>query len=117
MDTLGAFAMGEAARKAGNGQRIFDWNKAAKIIKERNAEYAEAGLSGDWEYTGGTILDDGKPVLRENSYTYLSSNWATPQLQIDGETIDCFIHDNENPDNWDAHTFWPKSALVILNDK
>ena len=33
---------------------VFDWNKAAQIIKERGATNASAGLSGDWEYTGGT---------------------------------------------------------------
>ena len=28
---------------------VFDWNKAARIIKEQNPKIASAGLSGDWE--------------------------------------------------------------------
>jgi hypothetical protein len=117
MDTFKAFAMGRAATISGNSQKIFDWNKAAQILKDKKAKYAEAGLEGDWEYTGGTILLDGKPFIKDNVYTYLSSNWATPQLELDGETIDCFIYEDDNPNNWDSGTYWPQSALDIFNKK
>ena len=112
MDSLMAFAMGQANR--GREPMVFDWDKAAMIIKERGAMSASAGLSGDWEYTGGEILEDGKPVPKEDTYVYLASTWATPELSIDGDLIDCFKMAGET-DGWDSDTYWPESALKILN--
>lgn len=111
MDTMTAFAMGEVNR--GKELMVFDWEKAARLIKERNAREASAGLSGDWEYTGGDILQDGKPIPREETYTYLASTWATPELEIDGEIIPCYRMQSETP-NWDSDTFWPEEARNIL---
>lgn len=109
MDTMSAFAMGQANR--GKESMIFDWDKAATIIKERGAKNASAGLAGDWEYTGGDILIDGK--IPDDSSCYLSSTWATPELEIDGEIIDCYKMRTET-DGWDSGTFWPESARKIL---
>lgn len=114
MNTMAAFAMGEASRN--NEAKVFDWEKAARLIRDRNASYAEAGLSGDWEYTGGAIFRDGKIVPEEDTYVYLSSTWATPEIEIDGETIACYKMESEVPD-WDSKTYWPKEALEILNQK
>ena len=111
MDTLSAFAMGKA--NSDKEPMVFDWDKAAKIIQERGATKASAGLSGDWEYTGGEILENGKPVPQEKTYTYLASTWATPELDIEGDIIDCYRMQGETP-NWDSDTYWPKSALEIL---
>lgn len=111
MDTLSAVAMGQANRH--RESKVFDWDRAARIIKERNAQTASAGLSGDWEWTGGDILRDGAPVPREHTYTNLSSCWATPELEVDGETIDCYRMQSEVPD-WGSDTYWPASALAIL---
>jgi hypothetical protein len=96
-----------------NRSRTFDWNKAAQLIKERQPEVAEAGLSGDWDYTGGPIYRDGLPDTE--SYTYLESTWATPTLILDGEEIECWSYFDEC--DFDAHTKWPESALEILNGK
>lgn len=112
MDTMTAFANGEANRD--KGSMVFDWNKAAKLIKESGVKNASAGLSGDWEWTGGTILDNGK--IPEDSHTYLASTWATPELEINGETIDCYLMQGET-DGWDSDTFWPESAKAIMEEK
>ena len=93
-----------------NRSKIFDWDKAAALIKDRRPKIAEAGLDGDWDYTGGTIYRDGNPVL--DDYTYLSSTWANPTLVMDGEEIECYTYDCE----WDEETKWPESALQILNN-
>jgi hypothetical protein len=114
MDSLAAFIKGEANR--GKELMVFDWDKAARIIKERNVKEASAGLSHDWEWTGGQILDNGKPTPKEDTYTYLSSTWATPELEIDCEIIDCYKMQSETPD-WNANTYWPESALKILNSE
>ncbi len=113
MDSMSAFAMGMASR--GKPQMVFDWDKAA--IKEHKAKNARAGLCGDWEWTGGDIFIDGKPDLE--SYTYLTSTWATPEIDIDGEVMNCFIMENDVPVEWGtdfASIKWPNSALVILNE-
>jgi hypothetical protein len=112
MDTMTAWAFAQANR--GNELMVFDWDKAASIIKTRNAKRAAAGLAGDWEYTGGEILNEGKPVAKEDTYTFLSSTWATPELEVDGDTIDCYKMQSEVPE-WNDKTYWPQSALDIIN--
>jgi hypothetical protein len=98
--------------------KAFDWDKAANLIKENLKQYpnlvAEAGLQGDWDYTGGTIFEKGKPT--NDSYTYLASNWATPTLILtnDGDEIcevDCSIERN---DRFDSDSKWDESSLSIL---
>ena len=110
MDTFFAFAFGEATR--GRELMVFDWDKAADLIREKKPHYAEAGLQGDWEWTGGTIYENGKPV--DWDYTFLASTWAVPQLVMDGKVIPCFRMQSETP-GWDSDTKWPESALEILN--
>ncbi len=109
MDTMKAFVMGEVSR--GKEMMVFDWDKAATLIKERGAKNASAGLSGDWEWTGDEILRDGS--IPDDSYTFLASTWATPELNIGGDLIDCYKMESET-DGWGSETFWPKSARMIL---
>ena len=109
MDTFKAFMLGEANR--GKELMVFDWNKAAEIIKDRKPKVAFAGLCGDWEYTGGIIYEDGKIIT--DSYTYLASTWAIPELDVDGEIISCYKMKHEVP-RWDSDTKWPVSARKIL---
>lgn len=112
MNTLTAFAMGGMNR--GKELMVFDWDKAAQFILDSGAHEAHAGLCDDWEYTGGCIFRNGHPV--KNSYTYLASTWAEPQLEIDGKVFDCFKMQSETP-GWDSGTKWPPSALAILQGK
>lgn len=107
MNTMSAFAMGEANRD--KEQMVFDWDKAARLIKESKTKFAAAGLRDDWDYTGGRIFDEGKPIYE---YTYLASTWAVPELEIDDATIPCFIMKSQT--DWDSGTKWPESALKIL---
>lgn len=108
MDSMKAYMMGQANR--GNPLMVFDWCKAARLIKGKNPDWAGAGLCSDWEYTGGTIWADGKPV--KDDYTYLASTWATPELDLDGEIIDCCVMEDET--EWGSDTKWPPEALAIL---
>ena len=111
MDSLTAFEMGRANRN--KELMVFDWHKAAKLIKESNCKVASAGLQHDWEWTGGKIFEDGKPLT--DRYTFLSSTWAIPEIEIDGNIQECYIMQSESPDKkWDNDTKWPKSALEIL---
>ena len=112
MDTVQAFAMGESSR--GKEPKVFDWDKAAQIIKDRGAQSASAGLAQDWEWTAGLILKDGNPIPADDTYTYLASTWATPTLRINGENIECYKMKSETP-GWGSDTYWPQSALDIFN--
>jgi len=117
MDSLQAFSNGELNR--GKEMKVFDWDKAARLINKEIEESGSsdfvvgAGLSGDWEWTGGIIWSWGNPNF--DSYTYLSSTWATPEISIDGEEQDCYIMESET--EWTNETKWPESALNILKEK
>jgi hypothetical protein len=110
MDSMKAFAMGRANK--GRPHMVFDWHKAAELIRDRKPAGASAGLAGDWEYTGGEICRNGDPVM--DGGTYLASTWATPELDLDGDVMDCFVNQSETPE-WEAETTWPESALKILS--
>lgn len=113
MNTLSAFIRGQANRD--KELMVFDWDKAATLIYKRKAQSAGAGLSSDWDGTGGKIFGDGKPIAKDDTYLYLASTWAIPQLEVDGVLFDCFKMQSEVP-AWDAKTFWPSSALKILKE-
>nr|DAI28140.1 MAG TPA: hypothetical protein [Caudoviricetes sp.] len=112
MNTLIAFMMGEANRD--KEMMVFDWDKAARLIAQRKPRIAMAGLRGDWEFTGGVIYENGKLIT--NEYTYLASTWAVPELDMDGEIVECYKMEAETP-KWDAHTKWPKSAVEIYREQ
>ncbi len=112
MDTLSAMLRAQVAQASNSKMKVFDWNKAAFLIKIEKAKIAEAGLAGDWEWTGGTIFNN-RPLLADESYTYLASLWATPQIIIDGVEYDCWCFQSEHPE-WGSDTRWPQSALDIL---
>lgn len=112
MDTLTAMLRAQSAHASNSKIKVFDWNKAAFLIKVQKAKIASAGLEGDWEWTGGTIFN-GRPLFADESYTYLASNHATPQIIIDDVEHDCWCYQSEHPE-WDSGTRWPQSALDIL---
>ena len=104
---------------AGSPQKKFDWDKAALIIKEKLIQnpdlVAEAGLPGDWKYTGGVIFEEGKPT--NDSYTYLSSNRATPILTIqddkgNDDEIECYTDDVNS--RFNEKSKWDEVSLGIL---
>ncbi len=115
MDTMRAFAMSMANKD--KPPMVFDWDAAAKKIKESGVQEASAGLRSDWEWTGGRIFEDGKPLARRDTYTFLASTWATPELRLGYEDkVPCFIMRDASP-GWYSDTYWPLSALRILFDE
>lgn len=107
----------QIANAQGKEQMTFDWDKAAKIINKALKTdpnlTAEAGLEGDWAYTGGTIYENNKPV--KYSYTFLSSNWATPTLIISSNGVDtsyeCYT---TKKSRFGSGSKWDKKSLAIL---
>lgn len=106
------------AQEKGNKVMAFDFDNAAEIIKREFKLHpdliAEAGLQGDWNYTGGTIFKNGKPT--NDSYTFLASNWAKPTLiltwdGIEQHEIECSIEENER---FNSESKWDKISIEIL---
>lgn len=91
--------------------KVFDWDKAARIIRERKGETASAGLIEDWTWTSGVIWEDGKPV--RDDYTYLASFWATPVLKIGEDCIPCWT--DKSKCRFNEKTKWPEHAVKIVN--
>lgn len=115
MDSMQAFMKSMEAQESGAVGRVFDWDKAAKLIKTRNPQQASAGLRDDWEWTGGRIFEGGKPVPASETCTFLASSWAIPELDLDGDIMECWVSADQKPE-WNSGTYWPESALKILND-
>lgn len=106
-------------RLGGDKYKVFDWDKAAEIIKEAVKKdpkvVAEAGLQRDWEHTAGIIFEEGEPVLY--SYTYLRSNWAVPTLILTDTSgketeIECYTTDPET--RFSSNSKWDEISLKIL---
>ena len=112
MDLRFAMMMGMA--NAGNERKVFDWEKAAEIIKKHKPKYVEAGLSEDWIETSALIYADGEPIFATD--IWLASTWATPVLMVDGYNyhteIECFVMESQT--DFNENTVWPQIALDIL---
>ena len=88
--------------------KVFDWAKAAEIIRDKKPKKAEAGLSEDWFWTGDTIFANKKPCKK--SSPYLWSYWATPILRIidrKGYSKDFPCYKTKNIDSKITGTVWP----------
>lgn len=109
MDSMAALMKGYATRF--QPQKVFDWNKAAQIVKDSGCQYADAGLSEDLSCTCGVIYSEGDPFF--DDYTYLASTWATPVLIIDGQEYECWVYRDDSP-GWDCDTKWPQTALDVI---
>lgn len=112
LNTMSLYALGKANQD--KEPMVFDWHKAAQLIKEKKPTFVQAGLAGDWSYTGDKIYENGEPKCDQDlNYCYLKSTWATPTIELDGVKQDCFVMAHEQPE-WHAKTLWPQSALDIL---
>ncbi|MDN5868480.1 MAG: hypothetical protein L0H55_13930 [Candidatus Nitrosocosmicus sp.] len=106
--------------------KMFDWIKAAKIIKENNIQNASIGLGVTID-DAILILQNGKPI-KITGNMFLSFD-STPVLinNDSGEIMDCFFSINEqdveyshpyNPSSTDITKLsgWPKVALNIIKE-
>lgn len=77
----------------GNRVKVFDWDKAIDILLEKDPILAYAGLKEDMGWTCGVIWRDGKPNIPSGSY--LSSTWATPIIEMDDISVECWSWEDE----------------------
>ncbi|WP_458745227.1 hypothetical protein [Candidatus Nitrosocosmicus sp. T] len=108
--------------------KVFDWIKAAKLIKEYHIQNASVGFDLSGRGKTFTILKNGNPV-KNNNYMIPLFDGTNPVL-IDNdrrETMNCFvvIHENDDINPINIHPFesdkkmislkWPMEALDIIN--
>jgi len=106
--------------------KIFDWIKAAKIIKENHIQNASIGLGATLDDTL-LILQNGKPIKIDGNI-FLSCDSNPVLINNDsGEIINCFFSINEqdveyniiySPSSTEVKKFsgWPKIALDIIKE-
>jgi hypothetical protein len=107
--------------------RVFDWEKAARLIVFFWPQEATAGMYDErdeavWRCTSGPIWLDCAPATVDQMHgMYLASIWATPILVMtdhDWDTdlqVECWVWQDEYPE-WDAMTRWPDRALAIIEE-
>ncbi len=99
--------------------KIFDWIKAAKIIKENNIQNASIGLGVTLDDTT-LIFQNGKPIKIFGNM-FLSSESNPVLIDNDsGEIINCFFSINEQdiPSSTEVIKLsgWPKVAVDIIKE-
>jgi hypothetical protein len=97
---------------------IFDWNKAARILRERKPSMATAYIGGMREHTEVSIWVNHGPLLGCNAFL-LSHDICGYQPRLDcgaDYATDCAIKINDT-DDWGPDTWWPESAIDILKGK
>lgn len=106
--------------------KIFDWIKAAKIIKENNIQNASIGLGVTLDNTI-LILQNGKPIKIAGG-VFLSSDYSPVLINNDnGEIMNCFFSINEqdlkyniihspNSNEVTNGLGWPNVAIDIIKE-
>lgn len=90
---------------------VFDWDEAARRIKESGCVTACAGLRGHQE-TFRPIFRNGRPVV---SGLDISSPWAVPVIEINGVVTPCYKwHEGDYHPMYVKPQWWPAAALDIL---
>lgn len=105
---------------------IFDWLKAAKIIKENNIQNASIGVGVTLD-NAIPILQNGKPI-KITGGVFLSSDHSPVLINNDnGEIMNCFFIINDQDLEYDTiyspssnevtkESGWPKVAIDIIKD-
>lgn len=117
-------------------EKVFDWDKAAKLIKKYGVDEAWLCLAEDTDTTTGKIFENYRPI-KEHVNGFWISYWATPVLYLPitynevkkedwplvieddrGEwCFECYTTSDKHSDWADDTLVWPESALKILDDK
>lgn len=89
----------------------FDWEKAARLIREKKPHIAYAMLEGSRDRSKHKIYQDGFPVYEDDT---VHSARLRPMIVIDGHLpVPCFKMEYET----NGMDVWPRKALDILEGK
>lgn len=107
----------EQEGKAMSDVYIFDWNKAATIIKANNPKKAYAYVGSLRKHTEVTIWQNDTIMPKTPSFLISYDNFGGGiHLGCDGFATPCSVL-LSNTDGWNRDTWWPASAVEILNGK
>lgn len=113
VDTITVYRRDRATK--GQPTMAFDWAEAARRIALARPTLAEAGLAGDFGYTGGAVWRDGALVPRARSSVALplASTHLVPALRLDGGAEDpCYVV--LAPGSVVSADYWPAAAGALL---
>lgn len=96
--------------------KMFDWDKAVDIINDENISNAAIGLAEDWFHTGAKILEDNKPIQKEDMRVFAFSDWATPCLYDYGSDIayECWKKRDDSDFQTLIHDVWTEDLIRRL---
>ena len=93
---------------------VFDWEKAAEVLRERQPVAASVSFIGKHERTEPVLIyRDGEPTPDPRTFCPYDA-FDKPTLLIDGDEIECFRLENTIT-TWAIDEYWPESARRILN--
>lgn len=105
----GFMGMEAVATKPIGGMKYMDWQKVQKVVDEHPNSVIHAGLMEDWNNTSGLIFAKGKYY---DGYVYGCSRWATPIVDVDGEEIECWTHE-ETVEGSHKPAWWGKGQKLL----
>lgn len=95
--------------------RVFDWDRAAALIKATGAQTALAGIDKDWLSSSDSIFDDGRARVDSACQAWTENPNMSPCLELDGKRMPCF------KEMWvsditvaDRRAIWPGRSAEIL---
>jgi hypothetical protein len=102
--------IGSLDKSFNSGFMVFDWERAAKLMKAYDGENVRAGMKNAWTDfydNAGFILKNGEAV---NEAGIVASYNATPTIEIDGRLFPCFRWADES----DHSASWTDAAVEIM---
>lgn len=91
--------------QTGSDVYVFDWNKAACLIRQASPSLASVVVDG---HIG--VIYRNKKIVRPSLCSTISM--SRPTLFMNGSFIDCCMPINETI--FDGYDMWPPSSLMIL---
>lgn len=70
--------------------RVFDWDRAAALIKATGARTALAGIDKDWVSSSDSIFEDGRARADSACQAWTENPAMSPCLVLDGKRISCY---------------------------
>lgn len=92
--------------------KVFDWNKAAKLIVRHNVQNAYAFIDG-MQNTKIQIFKEGKLFVDTSNITDLKHEILNPTLEYGNTQIYCYTTNYNKHVDW-AYMQWPLSAIHIV---
>ena len=93
---------------------VFDWERAADLLRKRRPRAAYVSMVGKRERSTPVLIYKDGEIVHDSLYGWgYYDAFDTPTLLIDGDEIECFRLENTIT-TWALGDYWPESARRIL---